>query len=82
MRTTHTRGRLVGDTAIDTATRLFDITRRKGPGLEEARMPEPFVEPHRDYESMGGYFFPPSFSSSNLAKGESAAASPFFSVVA
>jgi len=31
---------------------------------------------------MGGYFFPPSFSSSSLAKGESAAASPFFSVVA
>ena len=42
----------------------------------------PLVEPHRDYESIGGYFFPPSFSSSNLAKGESAAASPFFSVVA
>jgi hypothetical protein len=31
---------------------------------------------------MGGYFFPPSFSSSSLAKGEAAAASPFFSVVA
>ena len=79
--------RLVDDATIDATARFLDEARGKAAGFEEARVPQPLVEPHRALTqpasgSHRAYFFPPSFSSSSLANGESAAASPFFSVVA
>ena len=59
------------------------------PALDEARgrevrdLKKRACQSHLSSRIARGYFFPPSFNSSSLAKGESVAGvSPFFSVVA
>jgi len=62
------------DYSMKRVARLRDLKKRACHSHLSSRIaPQPVT---RDY------FFPPSFSSSSLAKGESAAASLFFSVVA
>ena len=47
---------LVDDATIEPTARLFDVAGRQGPGLEEPRMPQPLVEPHRDQGPAGRLF--------------------------